>query len=170
MKKDLAIIFGLFLLIVILLVFGRGLTSVGFSGGGTSSSGIQQARQKDKVVVTARTMVVEAKLADNASERKKGLCCVESLPLGEGMLFLFDSKGTYTFWMKDVNFALDIIWISEDKKIVDMAVGAPPEPGKKDAELTLYKPRGEALYVLEVNAGLAMLNGLAIGDQLNFEL
>lgn len=169
MKKDLAIIFGLFLLIAALLAFGRGLTSVGFTGGGSSNS--QPAdRQKDTVTVSAKTLLVEAKVAQKADERKKGLSKIESLPLNEGMLFVFESSAPYAFWMKDVNFALDIIWIGEDKKIVDMAVNVAPEPGKDDDELTLYKPRGEAKYVLEVNAGLTQLHELSIGDQINFEL
>lgn len=168
MKKDLAIIFGLFFVIVALLAFGRGLTSVGFID--NESQGQTNVRQSGVVSVTSKTMAVNAKVAAKADERKKGLSKIESMPLNEGMIFVFEEKGNYAFWMKDVKFALDIIWIGEDKKIVDIAFSAVPEPGKGDEELTLYRPRAEAWYVLEVNAGLAVLHGLQIGDPINFEI
>ena len=86
------------------------------------------------------------------------------------MLFVFENKGTYGFWMKDMEFAIDIIWIDENKNIVDIVENAAPQPGKKEKELTVYKPRNDALYVLEVNAGLSNLNNLQIGDKVAFEL
>lgn len=169
MKKDLAIIFGLFILIVALLAFGQRLTSVGFvkdQGGQTQTP----ARQKGFVDVGIKTLNVNAKVASKPSDRKKGLSNLNSLPLGEGMLFVFKNKSAYTFWMKDMKFAIDIIWIDESKRVVDLAVNVPPEPGRDEDELTMYRPRLEALYVLEINAGLSQLHNLEIGDVANFEL
>lgn len=169
MKKDLAIIFGLFLLVAALLAFGQGLTSVGFFKQETGSSG-PAAKQRGFADVTIGSLSVNAKIASSASERKKGLGGLESLPLSEGMLFAFESRGTYPFWMKGVKFAIDIIWLDENKRIVDIAANVAQEPGRDDDELTLYRPGGEALYVLEVNAGLSQLHGLQIGDTASFEL
>lgn len=173
MKKDLAIIFGLFLVIVALLAFGgSGLTSVSFVGGRSSQTDNSgpSTRSKDSITIGARTMIIEAKVADKADERKKGLSGLDSLPLNQGMLFVFETKGNYVFWMKDVKFAIDIIWIDENKKVVDIAQNVAPEPKKDDNDLTLYRPRAEAMYVLETNAGLSTLHGLQIGDQVSFEL
>ena len=72
--------------------------------------------------------------------------------------------------MKDMKFPIDIIWIDGEKRIVDIAANVRVEPDKKDRELAVYKSQAEALYVLEVNAGLSALHGLSIGDQVNFEL
>lgn len=168
MKKDLAIIFGLFFLIVALLVFGQGYTSVSFLQGQGENGAVQ--KQKGKVTVGAGTLNIEATVARTVNERKKGLSKRDSLPLSEGMLFVFESKGAYGIWMKDMKFAIDIIWIDENKRIVDLATNVSPQPGKNDRELTVYKPRGEALYVLEINAGLATLSGLQVGDRISFEL
>lgn len=167
MKKDLAIIFGLFLLIVALLAFGQGLTSVGFV---KDQSNQPAARQKGFTQVSIGTMNVAAKVASKASDRKKGLSNLESLPLGEGLLFVFETPGSYAFWMKDVKFAIDIIWLDENKRVVDWAVNVPPEPDRDKDELTLYRPRSEALYVLEINAGLLQLHNVQIGDLANFDL
>lgn len=168
MKKDLAIIFGLFLLIVALLAFGQGLSTVGFlkEGGQTQTT----TRQKGYTDVVIKTLNVSAKVASKPSDRKRGLSNLDSLPIGEGLLFVFEKPGSYAFWMKDMKFAIDIIWIDESKRVVDLTVNVPPEPGRDEDELTLYRPRGEALYVLEVNAGLSTLHGIQIGDQASFEL
>lgn len=168
MKKDLAIIFGLFILIAALLAFGQGLTTVGFV---QKEAGQQApARQKGFVDVSIKTLNVRAKVAAKPSDRKKGLSRLDSLPLSEGMLFGFETPGTYSFWMKDMKFAIDIIWLDENKRVVDLAVNVPPEPGRNKDELSLYRPDADALYVLETNAGLVQLNNVQIGDVANFEL
>lgn len=167
MKKDLATIFGLFLLIVILVVFFRPFTSGIFL---LPTNATPSASLKGTTRVLVRDLTIDAKIAAKASERKKGLSGMESLPLSSGMLFVFENSGNYTFWMKDMKFAIDIIWIGENKQIVTIAPYASPEKGKSDNELTLYKPSGPAKYVLEVNAGLSNLHGLQVGDLVNFEL
>ena len=69
-----------------------------------------------------------------------------------------------------MKFPIDIIWISEDKKIVDIAQSAAVEPGKKDKDLKIYRPEADSLYVLEINANLANLHNLQVGDDVFFEL
>lgn len=165
MKKDLAIIFGLFLVIALLVVFGQGFSTIGFL---TATN--QTQVKKDFVDVRINSFSVKAKVADLPDERKKGLSKLDSLPMGEGLFFVFDNPGSYGIWMKDMKFAIDILWIGEDRKVMAIAINVPPEPGKKDPELAVYKPDGNAKYVLEVNAGLVNLNGIKAGDQVNFEL
>jgi uncharacterized membrane protein (UPF0127 family) len=166
MKKDLAVIFGLFLLIAILIVFGRGYTSSTFLSNGATS----EARREGFVPIEIKGLSVNAKVVSKASDRKKGLSKQDSLPLNQGMLFVFDSSGLYPFWMKDMKFSIDIIWIDEEKRIVSIAHNAVPEPGVDDEDLILYRPSAEAKYVLEINAGLSRVNGLEQGDIVNFEL
>lgn len=165
MKKDLAIIFGLFLLIVVLLFFGQGFTSLGF---GNTTQGTPGGSVVKKMKVTINTLSVDADVAVTANQRRKGLSKRESLPFGEGMIFIFENPGLYGMWMKDMRFAIDIFWLDQNKKIVDIATNVAPESGKKDNQLTVYKPRKEAKYVLEVNAGLVDLNRIQIGDQASF--
>ena len=56
------------------------------------------------------TFIVE--IADNDEERVRGLSLREPIEANRGMLFIFDVSGNYSFWMKDMLFALDIIWIN----------------------------------------------------------
>jgi len=164
-KKDLAIIFGLFLLIAVLLIFGKGVSTTSY----LPQSQSQTQKGNELQLVSGKTLNIKVKVASKPDERKKGLSKQDSIPLDTGMFFVFENPGLYGIWMKDMKFAIDIIWIDEDKKIVDIAENVPPEPNKKDEELTIYRPRSSAKYVLEINAGLSSLNNLQIGDQVNFE-
>jgi len=168
-KKDLAIILGLFLLIVGLLVFGGPFSSISFFRGSVSPN-LNPQVQKRTTAVSVKTLKVESALALSADDRRKGLSGRESLEISRGMLFVFDTAGNYPIWMKGMKFPIDIIWVDENKKIVYIVQSALPEPGKKDAQLTVYRPSANAKYVLEINAGLVNANNLQVGDSVNFEL
>jgi len=168
MKKDLAIIAGLFLLIIFLIIFGGPFTSLGFITG--KKNVLEQAQKIPDVNVTIKSLSVKAKIADNDTLRKKGLSKMDSLPFDQGMLFVFDKPGTNGIWMKDMRFAIDTIWLDENKMITDIVTEVPPERGKKDSELTIYKPSHDSKYILEINAGLVKLNNIQVRDQAKFEL
>lgn len=169
MKKDLIIIGGLLLVVLGLLIFGGGFSSIGFvkqkSQLASSSSAVSNA-----VVIKIRNLVINSQVVSSETQRIKGLSGRDSLPINEGLLFVYDQKGKYTFWMKDMKFPIDMIWISDDKKIVYIAKGALPEPNKSDKDLTRYYPGVDAKYVLEINAGLSDANKLQIGDSAEFIL
>src|SRR3990167_485164 len=114
LKKDLAIIGGLFLVIVALLVFGRGFTTIGQLPGPIEStqSAVTNPREQvaeGKTRVRVKTLDVTAEIAASDKEKSKGLSDRESLPISEGMIFVYDKMANYTFWMKDVRFPMDII-------------------------------------------------------------
>lgn len=109
---------------------------------------------------------VKVEIADNAAEMQKGLSNRESLGKNKGMLFVFAEPGQAAFWMKDMEFPLDIIWIQNDK-IVDIAPNLPPLAGEY---VSTYQPRVPANYVLEVNAGFAKEHGIKIGDKVDIKI
>ena len=168
MKKDLAVIAGLVLVIVVFIIFGRGFSTGQFLTQNATESA--QVQTKESTQVTVKDLVIKVKIADEPKEQQTGLADNSSLALDEGMMFVFDQSKRNTFWMKDMKFAIDIIWIDDQKKIVDIAPNVPPEPNKGEKELTRYKPKSDAKYVLEINAGLSALHNLQIGDQVAFEL
>ena len=170
MKKDLTIIGGLFLLIVVIIVFGRQFTSGSLIGFASPQPATKSASQKSTTTVTIGDLNIEAQIASTADKRKKGLSELDELPIANGMLFVFDKVGSYPIWMKDMKFPIDIIWIDDRKNIVDIAENALPEPGKKDKELKIYKPRADSKYILEINAGLVRLHNLQIGETVSFTL
>lgn len=157
------------------MIFGRGFSSASLlSGGRQSTPSAKQAIQSSKdsrlVNVTSGKLAIDADVADSLAKRKKGLAKLDYLDVDRGMLFIFEQPGFYAIWMKDMKFAIDIVWIDENKTIVDTAEKIPPQPGRDDKELTVYKPSGIAKYVLEMNAGLIKLNDLKVGDKVDFSL
>lgn len=173
MKKDLAIIGGLLLMVGAILIFGGGYSSMSFLGKNKSestSSATRSASANSNVEISVKSLNISAKVAANPQTRNKGLSKIESLPFNEGMFFVFEQKGRYSFWMKDMKFPIDIIWIDENKKIVNISKNALPEPNKPDKDLTIYISSYDVKYVLEINAGLAGANNLEIGDSVSFSL
>lgn len=90
-------------------------------------------------------------------DKEIGLSKYKSLPEDKGMLFLFDKEGFYGFWMKEMKFPIDIIFIKGDK-IVTIYKNAPIN------NLTIYTPTQASDKVLEVNAGLSKKDGFNVGD------
>lgn len=172
MKKDISIILGLFLLIVVLMIFGKGFSSASLLTNNKQStdSATVSAKQTSLIKVASGKLDINAEIAANLAARKKGLGKRDYIDIDNGMLFVFEQPGDYAIWMKDMKFAIDIIWIDENKMIVDIAENVPPQPGKSDKELVVYKPKGTSKYILEISAGLVKLNDLKIGDKVDFTL
>lgn len=108
-------------------------------------------------------VVVNTKVAQSTEERQKGLSGRSDLGDNEGMLFIFEKPGLYRFWMKDMNFAIDIIWLDESLKVVSIKGGVEPSSYPE-----VFRPSEPAKYVLEVNAGFALRNKVQIADQAVF--
>lgn len=85
------------------------------------------------------------------------------------MLFVFDSDNVYaTFWMKDMKFSIDILWIDDNKIVkIDKAIPA-PVAGTQDNRLTLYSGGQSIDYVFEVKAGVSDKFGFEVGDSFTF--
>ncbi len=98
------------------------------------------------IIVAGKTITIE--LADTPAERQKGLSGRQALPAGHGLLFVFDTPGYHSFWMKDMNFPIDIFWLDENYQIVDSWLNALPEsyPEARSSKVP-------AKYVLETNVG-----------------
>lgn len=104
------------------------------------------------VTIGDKTWPVE--LAITTQEKAQGLSGREVLPEGTGMLFIYDSDRPLSFWMPDMNFPLDMVWIDSTCRVVDATLNAPvPEPGQSRNDLPRFSPRSPAMFVLEINAG-----------------
>lgn len=101
-------------------------------------------------------------LAQNNAERTNGLARRGFLKENEGMLFVFEREGNYPFWMKNTLIPLDIIWISQNNKIVFVSENNLP---CGDSDCPLINPAELAKYVLEINAGMAEKIGIKIGER-----
>jgi hypothetical protein len=112
---------------------------------------------------------IRAELATTKTELQRGMKYRESLPVGQGMLFVYGRMGQYPHWMYQVKMPLDVIWMDNDKRIVQMAVGMKPCPPGPPESCPGFGGSYMAAYALEVPAGQAEKNGLAPGMKLEFE-
>ncbi len=152
--KKLIIVYVVLIIAVILLFVvktgGNPLSFINFGSKATAEVG------KNKVNLI---------LAKTESERKKGLSGRKSLPQDQGMLFKFDSKAKYGFWMKDMLFPIDIIWLDDNTVVYVVKNAAPPTQAPA---LVVYYPSKDANYVLELNAGQADKFGIKEGTTIKF--
>lgn len=109
------------------------------------------------IQINDRTITVE--IADSPAERERGLSGKAGLAEDEGMLFVFDEDGRLAFWMKDMLFAIDILWISRDGAIVHIEENVAPETYPAS-----FTPRSEARYVVELPAGYVSKYTVRLGD------
>ena len=85
------------------------------------------------------------------------------------MLFIFQEERKHTFWMKDMRFPLDMVWINASCAVADITADIPqPLPDSDDSVLPTYSPSSPATYNLEINAGVAAASGLTTGDPVTF--
>lgn len=113
----------------------------------------------DCITVSLGKSFVWAKVADDEQERIQGLSQTDFLGRGSGMLFLFSVSDRYGFWMKDMQYAIDIIWMNDAKKVIYIEENVLPETYPK-----VFTPSVGAKYVLEVPAGWVRENAVQLGD------
>ena len=119
--------------------------------------------------VTIGSIRFRAELAFEASSRQKGLSDRDYLEQGTGMLFIFEDRSASPFWMFNMRFPLDFIWISDQCAVVDITHSVPVPSKNIDAEyLKLYTPQYPAAYNFEINAGEAKEFDLKLGERVTF--
>ena len=102
--------------------------------------------------------MITVAIAQTTEELTTGLSGLESLPDDQGMLFVFNEPVIPIFWMKGMNFPLDVLWV-RDGRVVGILENIQHEPGVPDNQLTQYKPSAAIDMVLEVNAGFVARRG-----------
>ena len=105
-------------------------------------------------------------VARTAAERTRGLSKRDNLPADTGMLFIFDRPVSANFWMKDMRFALDLLWIA-DLTVVGITTDVPVPTSTVLLEYLAPQP---VTHVLEFNAGWAAKNKITAGDEVTFLL
>jgi uncharacterized membrane protein (UPF0127 family) len=108
---------------------------------------------------------ISAELAVTPQERERGLMFRKRMEFDQGMLFIFNEEGFYSFWMKNMAIPLDFIWLDKEKRIVHMEQNVPPcekEP------CPTYSSKVPAMFFVELKAGSIEKRQLKIYDRLDF--
>lgn len=81
------------------------------------------------------------------------------MPYDQGMLFIYEEPGNYSFWMHNMKFALDIVWFDDKGNAVRIEQNVPPCTTEPEY-CEVYDPGVDALYVFEATAGFADMFGI----------
>jgi uncharacterized protein len=128
----------------------------------SGSNGYQQ------VNVTVNGLTLVADIAVTNEQMAKGLSVKDGLAENEAMLFVFGNEAEHTFWMKDMKFPIDIIWIDSDKTIIHIEHNL--QPCNSGVLCPTYKPTDDSMYVLETIGGFAEKYNIVKGTWVEFEL
>ena len=159
-------------MMALLLLWGL-LITLGCAGAQTSQPDPgpgSSAQEPRGAVVQIGEATYDVDLAISPEERQQGLSGREHMARDTGMLFVFENERARTFWMKEMHFPLDMIWIDAQCRLLDVSANVPlPPPGASNDEIPRVQSPGPAQYVLEVNAGEAARNGFRAGDLVEFQ-
>jgi uncharacterized membrane protein (UPF0127 family) len=97
-------------------------------------------------------------IADNDKTREQGLSGIKKLKDNEGMVFVFRKPDYYAFWMKDMNFPLDFIYVNINK-VVDIKENISPQTYPQ-----AFEPVGPSDKIIEVNVGTVQKLSIKKGD------
>lgn len=160
MKKVLLLYGLLIVVIAIFFFFTRGnLLNFNFGGGNNDvSSATAKVGGKTYKLILAKT----------DEEKVTGLSGRDNLADDQGMLFIFQEKGDYGFWMKNMKFPIDIIYIDENKVVTIVENAPAPTENQDPSSLPIYKPGAPVNYVLELSAGQSKEAGVKEGDTIEF--
>lgn len=111
---------------------------------------------------TIGSTTVAASVADSLPERIRGLSGTPYLPEGVVKLFVFDSLGNHAIWMKDMNYAIDIIWASKTGEVVHVEENITPDTYPES-----FSSPVESWYVVEAKAGFVAENNIVVGDSIS---
>ena len=125
----------------------------------------QQQEQNKTALVSLGGVNVTASLSTTPDSQSKGLSIKDSLNENEGMLFIFESPQKYSFWMKDMKFPIDIIWINQTGKIVHIEKNLPPCVFWLPCPS--YAPNDDSMYVLEVISNFTNKFDIHVGDSVD---
>ncbi len=111
------------------------------------------------VSVEINEKLITAEIAKTPQQITKGLSDRKSLPKNEGMLFFLGGRRIATFWMKDMLFPIDIIWIDNERVVYIIENAQPPNVSSTPT----YTPDKPSTHVLEVNTGFAQKHNIKVG-------
>ena len=117
-------------------------------------------------VITPKGVSIPVEVSDTPEKRSLGLGKRDKLKKGWGMLFVFEKRIPHSFWMKNMRFPIDIIWL-DNQRIVELAENVPPPQEGESPKI--MEPRLPSNFVLELESGRAKALGLKVGKKLSYQ-
>jgi len=135
----------------------------------TPNDGYLQAR----VIVNGFELTADLAITDD--QKTKGLAIKDDLKENESMLFVYEQPSRQGFWMKDMKFPIDIIWLDSNGTVVHIEHNLQPcisilNAGSSILNCPIYTPDKDSLYVLETISGFSQKHDVKIGTNIDFYL
>lgn len=111
---------------------------------------------------TLQNITIE--VADNEESIQRGLMYRSKMSYTQGMLFVFPDEAPRSFWMKNTQISLDIIFVASNRQIVSIQKYARPQSEES------LPSEGDAQYVVETKAGFCDTYKVQAGDRIAFQL
>lgn len=122
---------------------------------------------KKDPTATINSHTFKLRVADSQKDREIGLSETESLAENQGMIFIFDKPDYYSFWMKNMKFPIDIIFINKDNIVMIQNNVQPPTTPTESP--IIYSPTKPSDKVLEIQAGLSKKYNFKKGNMVKYE-
>lgn len=133
---------------------------------GTKPTEVRDLNLTEVTFPNGKTVAAETMLRE--IDQARGMMFRDSLAPDRGMLFVHPADANYAYWMYQCRIPLDIIWMSHERRIVEISANTPPCPSKSARECPTFGGHEKARYVLELVGGGAAMYGLKVGDTLSF--
>jgi hypothetical protein len=111
-------------------------------------------------IIQIGNAVIQAEFVTAQEDQIKGLSGRTFLAENAGMFFVFEYPMYWGIWMKDMNFPIDVLWITDDMKVSDIVENMLPS-----SYPNTYKPHIPVRYVLEIPSGMAKKYGITVGQK-----
>jgi uncharacterized membrane protein (UPF0127 family) len=129
------------------------------------NSAFAQSAEKNNglktLLATVKTETLNLELADTPRTRQLGLMNRTQMGKNKGMLFVFEQEGTQCMWMKNTKMDLDVAFLDDDKKIINIET-------MKANTLEIHCATQSAKYAIEMNANWYKNQGVTNGDEVKF--
>ena len=165
--KDIILLF-IFALVIFSIVSFKSYASEFQDSNKTSYGSLEFYPQYKKTSISINGFKVLLALASTDEQRIKGLSGLGKLNENEGMLFIFDKPSKQGFWMNEMNFPIDIIWLDSGSRVNHIESNL--EPCKIFIACHVYNPQVDSLYVLELRSGFTNDHSIQNGTRINLNL
>lgn len=138
------------------------------SNNNASANNLDFFPQYNKTTISINGFKVLLAIASTDEQRIKGLSGLEKLDENEGMLFMFNEPSRQGFWMNEMNFPIDIIWLDSNSKVVHIEKNL--EPCRIFMTCPVYEPQLDSLYVIELRSDFTNDHSIKNGMKINLNL
>ena len=109
---------------------------------------------------------VEVEVVSKPADLEKGLMYRTGMGTDQGMLFVFNADERHAFWMKNMHFNLDMLWLDHDGRVIYIGRNI---PACTNDPCPVYTPEKDSRYVLELNSGYIDSHQWKPGDKLDLK-